>query len=116
MTTLTGTLVSGGGPITGSLWLELSQPGTFNPGGILVTPLQPSTFTLTNGQITGPGPGPYQVYGNDGITPSTTWYALTAFDSSGQQVLRVNVRIEGASVDLGALPIAPTQNWTPPVD
>ena len=117
MTTLTGTLRdSGGNPITGSLWLELSQPGTFSPGSILVTPLQPSVFTLTAGVITGPGPGPYQVYGNDGITPSSTWYALTAFDSSGQQVLRVNVRIEGASVDLGALTIAPTQNWTPPVD
>lgn len=117
MTTLTGTLRdSGGNPITGSLWLELSQPGIYNPGAILVTPLQPSTFTLSLGQITGPGSGPYQVYGNDGITPSSTWYALTAFDSSGQQVLRVNARIEGASVDLGALPIAPTQNWTPPVD
>lgn len=117
MTVLTGVLNdSGGNPITGSLWLELSQPGIYNPGAILVTPLQPSTFQLTAGQITGPGPGPYQVYGNDGITPSSTWYALTAFDSSGQQVLRVNVRIEGASVDFGALTIAPTQNWTPPVD
>ena len=117
MTTLTGTLRdSGGNPITGSLWLELSQPGTFSPGSILVTPLQPSVFTLAAGVITGPGPGPYQVYGNDGITPSSTWYVLTAFDSSGQQVLRFNTRLTGASVDLGALPIAPTQNWTPPVD
>lgn len=117
MTTLTGVLNdSGGNPITGSLWLELSQPGAYNPGAILVTPLQPSVFTLTAGQITGPGAGPYTVYGNDGITPTSTWYVLTAFDTSWQQVLRVNVRIEGASVDLGALTIAPTQNWTPPVD
>jgi hypothetical protein len=116
MTTLTGTLRdSGGNPITGSLWLELSQPGFFTPGGILVTPLVPSTFTLTNGVISGPGAGPYSVYGNDGITPSGTFYALTVFASSGQQVMRVNALVTGASVDLGALVIAPTQSWLPPV-
>lgn len=115
MTTLTGILRdSGGNPITGKLWLELSQAGTYNPGGILVTPLQPTVFTLTAGQITGPGPGPYSIYGNDGITPSVTFYALTAFDAAGSQVLRLNVRFTGASADLGALTIAPTQTWTIP--
>ena len=116
MTTLSGILRdSGGNPITGSLWLELSQAGTYNPGAILLAPEPPTVFILTNGQITGPGGGPYSVYGNDGITPDVTFYKLTAFDTSGQQVLRANVLFTGASADLGALDIAPTQDWTPPV-
>src|SRR5512138_1627434 len=115
MTTLTGTLVdSGGNPITGVLYLELSQAGTFNPGGILVTPTAPSVFNLTAGQISGPGPGPYSVYGNDGITPSITFYRLTAFNQYGGQVLRLNILVTGVSCDLGALVIAPTQTWIVP--
>lgn len=115
MTTLTGILRdSDGNPITGTLWLELSQAGIYNPGTVLVTPLQPSVFNLTGGSISGPGGGPYTVYGNDGITPSVTFYRLTAFDAAGSQVLRLNVRITGASVDFGALTIAPTQSWVAP--
>jgi hypothetical protein len=115
VTTLTGILRdSGGNPITGTLWLEISQAGTFSPGAILVTPLQPSVFTLTAGSISGPGGGPYSVYGNDGITPSVTFYRLTAFDAAGSQVLRLNVNLTGASVDMGAMTIAPTQSWVSP--
>lgn len=115
MTILTGTLRDpGGNPITGTLWLELSQAGTFNPGAILVTPQVPSVFTLKAGEIEGPGGGPWSVYGNDGITPSLTFYRLTAFDSTGSQVLRLNVVFAGATADFGALTIAPTQSFVAP--
>lgn len=111
MTTLTGTLLdSTGAPITGTLWLTLSQAATA-PGPVMVSPLPPAVFVLTNGQISGPGAGPYTVYGNDVLTPAITFYRLVAFYSDGRQALRENVLVTGSTQDLGALVIAPTQSW-----
>lgn len=111
-TTLTGTIKdAGGNPITGTLWLELSQTVNVNSGGgcggpYTIGPNNPVTFTLTNGVITGPGGGPYSVVGNDCATPSTSFYKLTAINTSGTFALRKNVSITGASVDIGTLPAA----------
>lgn len=111
MTTLTGTLLdSGGTPITGTLWLTLSQAATA-PGPVMVSPLSPAVFALTAGQISGPGAGPYTVYGNDVLTPAVTFYKLVAFDADGRQALRLNVLVTGSTQDLGALVVAPTQSW-----
>lgn len=117
MTTLSGVFLDPeGNPVSGSLWFELSQAGTFNPGAVLLASGDPVVFALTDGEISGPGAGPYSIYGNDGITPAGTFYRMTVFDTSGQQVVRGNVRITGASVDLGALEFAPTQGWVIPPD
>lgn len=113
MTTLSGTLTVGGNLVTGNLWLELSQQATA-AGGVQVSPTTPSVFTLVNGAITGPGAGPYTVYGNDVLTPAATFYRLTVFDSAGQQLIRGNVSITGASQNIGAWATASTQSWVTP--
>lgn len=110
MTTLTGTLSVNGTLVTGNLWLELSQLA-YAAGGVAVSPSAPSVFQLTNGAITGPGAGPYTVYGNDVLTPAQTFYGLTVFGSQGEQLLRGNVSITGASQDIGAFATASTQVW-----
>lgn len=113
MTTLTGTLYVNGDPVTGSLWLEVSQQATA-AGGVVVSPSAPEVFKLVAGAITGPGAGPYTVYGNDVLTPANTFYRLTVFSEDGGQLLRGNVSITGASQDIGAWATASTQQWVPP--
>ena len=114
MTTLTGTLSVGGDPVTGSLWLELSQRAV-GAGGLNVSPADPYVFRLVAGQIAGPGSAPYTVPGNDTLTPANTWYHVTVFGADGGQLLRASVSITGASADIGAFPSASTGVFVPPV-
>ena len=112
MTTLIGTLNVGGLPVNGTLWLEISQQA-LAAGGVNVSPSAPAVFQLTAGAISGPGAGPYTVYGNDVLSPPGTFYRLTVFGSSGEQLLRGNVYIAGATQDIGAFAQASTQQWRP---
>jgi hypothetical protein len=109
-TSLTGTITApDGSHPTGGLWLELNQPANLSAGGgcggpASLSPGVPTVFTLTNGVITGPGGGPYTVFGNDCIVPSTTYYRMTVITTAGSTALRKNVLITGSSSDIGTLP------------
>lgn len=113
MTAVSGTFVNPGGDlINGSLHFKLSRPGRLTAGGggpKAVGPHDIKVFTLTNGVITGPGVGPYTVYGLDVLNPEGLYYIISVNNADGGLVWQIKTNaIVGASVDLGAIsPIAP---------
>lgn len=107
MTILVGTILSPGGtPITGTLWLQLSQDANL-VGGLCgqgaVSAIPPYIFNLSNGTISGPGQGAYVVHGADCLTPSGLTYHMTVTGPGGELVLERDVSISGLSANLGTL-------------
>jgi hypothetical protein len=108
-TTLTGTITDAHGTnVTGHLYFTLAAPATLlSTGGcggpLALGPGQPIHFTLTNGSITAPGSAPYTIYGNDCMSPTGTYYRMEVRNSEQGFVLRKNVQITGATVNIGSL-------------
>ncbi|HEY6021083.1 MAG TPA: hypothetical protein VIY48_14595, partial [Candidatus Paceibacterota bacterium] len=115
MSTLTGTVRDAAGNallVNGKIWFVISQNANVIAGGgcggpYAISPGTPDVFTLVNGAIQGSPTIP----GQSCISPSNTFYNMSVITDDGVLVLRRNVVIDGASVDIGALaaPVLPGQ-------
>lgn len=110
MTVLNGTILSpSGSPISGALFLQLSDDANLLSGGGAVAAIPPQIFNLTAGAISGPGAGPYSVPGASELTPPGLTYHMTVTNPGGEIVLERDISITGTSVDLGTIvPINPS--------
>jgi hypothetical protein len=107
MTVLFGSILAGGIPVNGTLYLTLSAPANLAGGACgsgTITQFPPFIFNLTNGQITGPGSGAYTVPGADCLNPANLTYAATVTAADGHVILQqTGLVIQGATANLSTL-------------
>jgi hypothetical protein len=106
-TTLTGIVRDAQGNlmvIDGTIWFEISQTTNVLAGACggpyQVAPVAPIVFTLTDGEIEAGA----TIVGNDCMNPANTYYKEVVINDQGDVVLRRNVVITGASIDIGTAP------------